>query len=117
MNKKNYSNRNRKSSKKAIGPYSQAILAGDYLFLSGQLSIDPVSGVLTGLTIQEQTAKALDNVEAILSSAGLSLENVVRVEVYLKNMDDFKEMNQVYAQRFSGVVKPARHLSRSPGFL
>ena len=92
----------------AIGPYSQAIQAGDYLFISGQLSIDPSTGKFVEGTISEQTSLVLKNIEAILRSQGLSLKEVVKKEVYLKDMNDFKSMNMVYAGKFSHVVKPAR---------
>jgi len=93
---------------KAIGPYAQAIAAGPYLFLSGQIPIDPKAGKITATTIQEQTKQVIDNIEAILDSEGLSLLNVVRTDVYLKDMADFAEMNAIYAERFSQAAKPAR---------
>ncbi len=93
---------------KAIGPYSQAIRAGEYLFLSGQIALDPMTGKLHGNTIEEQTNQVLRNIEAILASQGLTTENVVRAEVYLKDLADFKAMNGVYGEHFSGITKPAR---------
>jgi 2-iminobutanoate/2-iminopropanoate deaminase len=93
---------------KAIGPYSQAIRAGHYLFVSGQLSIDPATGKLTGDTIEEQTQQVLNNIEAILNAQGLTFEHVVKSEVYLKDLRDFQGMNGVYATRFSHDTKPAR---------
>jgi 2-iminobutanoate/2-iminopropanoate deaminase len=93
---------------KAIGPYSQAVAAGGFLFISGQLPIDPKTGKITATTIQEQTAQVLDNLEAILAAEGLSFENVVKTEVFLKEMQEFAEMNAVYATRFDHAVKPAR---------
>jgi len=93
---------------KAVGPYSQAVVAGDYLFISGQLPIDPKVGKITVLTIVEQTKQVLDNLEAILSAENLSFEDVVKTEVFLKDIHDFPEMNTIYAQRFSHAVKPAR---------
>jgi len=93
---------------KAIGPYSQAVLAGDYLFVSGQIPLDPTTGKIAGDTIEEQTKQVLDNIAAILASQGLTFENVVRAEVYLKDMGDFKAMNGIYSQRFAHEVKPAR---------
>lgn len=94
---------------KAIGPYSQAVKAGQFLFLSGQIPLDPMTGKVVGSTVEEQTSQALKNVEAILEAEGLSLSNVVRAEVYLKDMNDFSAMNKVYAEKFSQSVKPARH--------
>ena len=93
---------------KAIGPYSQAVNDGRYLFVSGQLAIDPTTGKLTGDNAQEQTVQVLKNMEAILHAEGLTFDNVVKAEVYLKDMEDFQKMNSVYAQKFSGPVKPAR---------
>lgn len=92
----------------AIGPYSQAVSAGQYLFVSGQLAIDPITGKLIGDTIEAQTGQVLNNIEAILRAEGLTLENVVKSEVYLKDMGDFKGMNGVYAERFTHPIKPAR---------
>jgi 2-iminobutanoate/2-iminopropanoate deaminase len=86
----------------------QAVQAGQYLFISGQLGIDLSTGVLVGATIEEQTQQALNNIEAILQAAGLTLENVVKSEVYLKDIGDFKAMNEIYAAMFSHPVKPAR---------
>ena len=91
-----------------IGPYSQAIQAGQYLFISGQLAIDPISNKLIGTKIEEQTCQALNNIESILRAQDLALKDVVKVEVYLKDMNDFKGMNSIYAERFSHDVKPAR---------
>jgi 2-iminobutanoate/2-iminopropanoate deaminase len=92
----------------AIGPYSQAIKAGSYLFVSGQIAIDPATGKLSGETIEEQTRQVLKNMEAILASQGLTLENVVKTEVYLKDLKDFQTMNSIYAEKFSYDIKPAR---------
>lgn len=92
----------------AIGPYSQAVQAGQYLFVSGQLAIDPLSNKLIGNTIGEQTSQVLNNIESILRAQGLTLKDVVKAEVYLKDMNDFKGMNLVYAERFIHEVKPAR---------
>lgn len=93
---------------KAIGPYSQAICAGSYVFVSGQIAIDPALGKLTGSTIEEQTKQVLKNIEAILIAQGLTLENVVKTEVYLKDLKDFAAMNTIYAEKFSYPIKPAR---------
>lgn len=93
---------------KAIGPYSQAICAGSYLFISGQIAIDPTISKLVGETIEEQTRQVLKNMEAILAAQGLTLENVVKTEVYLKNLNDFQAMNGIFAEKFSYAIKPAR---------
>lgn len=92
----------------AIGPYSQAICAGAYVFVSGQVAIDPTVGKLAGETIEEQTQQVLKNIEAILAAQGLTLENVVKTEVYLKDLKDFSAMNSIYAEKFSYTIKPAR---------
>jgi 2-iminobutanoate/2-iminopropanoate deaminase len=93
---------------KAIGPYSQAVDAGGFLFVSGQIPIDPKAGKIADFTILGQTKQVLDNIEAILKKAGLSFADVVKTEVYLKDLGDFQEMNALYAQRFSHPIKPAR---------
>lgn len=93
---------------KAIGPYSQAVSAGSYVFVSGQIAIDPKLGKLVGESIEEQTSQVLKNMEAILDADGLTLENVVKTEVYLKDLKDFQAMNVVYGEKFSYPVKPAR---------
>ena len=97
-----------KNAPAAIGPYSQAVAAGPYLFLSGQIPLDPREGKITDTTIEGQTAQVLNNIEAILASAGLTLADVVRTDVYLQDLQDFAAMNAVYASRFSQAVKPAR---------
>lgn len=93
---------------KAIGPYSQAIIAGSYVYVSGQIALDPATGKLVGDTIEQQTAQVLKNLEAILKAEGLTLENVVKTDVYMKDLKDFKKMNGVYAEKFSYATKPAR---------
>jgi len=94
---------------KAIGPYSQAVVAGPFLFISGQLPIEPKSGEILVKSIEDQTEQVISNIEAILNSKGLTLENVVKMEVFLKDLRDFQGMNAVYAKRLSHSVKPARH--------
>lgn len=92
---------------KAIGPYSQAVVAGGFVFASGQIPIDPKTGDLVGGTIEQSTEKVFDNLEAVLRGAGLSLADVVRTTVYLAKGDDFAAMNRVYAKRM-GETRPAR---------
>ena len=85
----------------AIGPYSQAVRAGDLLFVSGQIPLDPATGdLIPETTIQAQTSRVLTNLQAILAEAGASLDNVVKTTVFLKNMDDFVEMNRTYKTFF-----------------
>ena len=93
---------------KAIGPYSQAVSAGDFTFVSGQIGMDPRTGNIVEGGIREQTAQVLNNLRAILVTAGLSTKDVVKAEVYLSDMNDFAVMNEVYAASFSGDTKPAR---------
>lgn len=92
---------------KAIGPYNQGIEAGGFLYLSGQLPIDPATGAFPEGGIQEQTRQSLLNVEAILKSAGLDLSHVVKTTVMLADIADFTAMNEVYAQFFAEPY-PAR---------
>lgn len=93
---------------KAIGPYSQAIAVGEFLFVSGQLPIDAKTGDLIVGDIEAMTHRVIDNLEAILEAAGLTLADVVKTEVFLKDMADFQAMNQAYAKRFSTDPAPAR---------
>ncbi len=92
---------------KALGPYSQAIKANGFVFVSGQIPIVPASGELLKGTITEQTTLVLTNLGEILKQAGTSLTNVVKTTVFLKDMNDFDEMNKTYAEFFSNI-KPAR---------
>jgi 2-iminobutanoate/2-iminopropanoate deaminase len=92
---------------KAIGPYSQAVVEDGLLFASGQIPLDPATGELVGGTIERSTERILDNLEAVLTAAGLTLASVVRTTVYLVRSEDFAPMNAVYARRF-GDHRPAR---------
>lgn len=85
---------------KAIGPYSQAIQVGHTLYLSGQLGLDPATGELVPGGIERETRKALENCRNILKAAGLDLADVVQVQVFLEDMDDYAAMNRVYAEFF-----------------
>ena len=91
----------------AIGPYSQAIEANGIVFVSGQLPIDPATGAFAEGGIKELTRQSLTNMKAILAEAGLTMANVVTTTVFLADMADFAEMNEVYASFFEGVC-PAR---------
>lgn len=84
----------------AIGPYSQAVKAGNFIFVSGQIPIDPATGSFAGVDIRTQTRQSLTNIKNILASEGLDLSSCVRVGVYLKDMNMFSEMNEVYAEFF-----------------
>lgn len=85
---------------KAIGPYSQAIEAGGFVFVSGQIPLIPATGELVEGSVEVQTARVLENLKAILEAAGLSMENVVKTTVYITNMDDFAKVNGIYGQYF-----------------
>lgn len=84
----------------AIGPYSQAIEAGGFVFVSGQIPLIPATGELVEGSVEVQTARVLENLKAILEAAGSSLENVVKTTVYITNMDDFTKVNGIYGQYF-----------------
>jgi len=92
---------------KAIGPYSQAIEAGNFLFLSGQLPLDPVTGELVKGDIRQQTQRVLANLKGILESQKLGMEDVVKVTIFLKDMGNFSQVNEVYATYFPSSP-PAR---------
>jgi len=96
-----------KDAPQAIGPYSQAIKAGDFVFSSGQIAIDPATSNVIQGDIAAQTDRVLKNISAILTAAGTSLERVVKTTVFLKNMAEFAAMNEVYA-RFWKSAPPAR---------
>ena len=91
----------------AIGPYSQAIKAGGMVFCSGQIPIDPATGNFVSEVVSEQTEQVLKNLSEVLKAAGTSLDNVVKTTVFLADMNDFAEMNEVYSHFFSDN-KPAR---------
>lgn len=91
----------------AIGPYSQAIRAGDFLFASGQIGLDPVTGQVVAGGVVEQTHQVLKNLGAVLAAAGTSFDRVVKTTVYLQDMADFTAMNEVYGGYFSAPA-PAR---------
>ncbi len=91
----------------AIGPYSQAIWSGDQLYCSGQTPIDPATGQLISGDVQAQTMRVFDNLEAVLLAAGLTMDDVIKCNVYLTSMQDFPAMNAAYKSRFSAPY-PAR---------
>lgn len=92
---------------KPIGPYAQAVRAGDWLFVSGQIPLDPATGKLVAGSVREQAAQALNNLRAVLGAASAGLENVVKATVYLQDIKDFPEVNRVYAEFFQEPF-PAR---------
>jgi 2-iminobutanoate/2-iminopropanoate deaminase len=92
---------------KAIGPYAQGVVAGGFLFTAGQVPFDPKTMKIVEGDIAVQTARVLDNLEAVLRGAGCALTDVVKTTVFLADLGDFAEMNRVYAERF-GAHRPAR---------
>ena len=101
---------------KAVGPYSQAVKAGPFVFVSGQIPLDPATGQVVQGDVAVQAERVLQNLQAVLEAAGASLADAVRVTVYLKDMNDFKAMNEVYARYFPSEP-PARvtvEVSRLP---
>jgi len=101
---------------KPIGPYSQAVKASGFIYLSGQVALDPKTGDLIGSDIRQQTERTLENVKGILEAAGTNLHHVVKTTVFLKDMNDFAAMNDVYARYFT-AAPPARatvQVSRLP---
>lgn len=101
---------------KPIGPYSQAIKANGFIFLAGQVALDPKTGELVGSEIRQQTERALENIKGILEAAGVNLHHVIKTTVFLKDMNDFAGMNEVYARYFT-AAPPARstvQVSRLP---
>ena len=91
----------------AIGPYSQAVDTGDFVFVAGQVPIVPAEGKIVAERVAGQTRQVLENIKEILAAAGLGLENVVKTTVFLRSMGDFREMNEVYAEYFANEP-PAR---------
>ena len=94
----------------AIGPYNQAIRYGQFVYTSGQIALDPATGELVGDEVQSQTHRVLQNLQAVLNSAGTSLASVIKTSVFLTRMSDFQAMNAVYATYFGGAdsLMPAR---------
>jgi len=99
---------------KAIGPYSQAVIADDVVYTAGQVALDPTSGELVGTSVTEQTEQVLKNIAAVLAASGASLGQVVKTTVYLADMADFSAMNEVYARHFGGH-RPARSTVQAAG--
>jgi 2-iminobutanoate/2-iminopropanoate deaminase len=91
----------------AVGPYSQAIKSGDFIYCSGQIPLDPKTGQVVGADVKAQTERVLQNMQGLLDSVGSGLFHVVKTTVYLKNMEDFASMNEVYG-RFFSFEPPAR---------
>ena len=92
---------------KPIGPYSQAVKANGFVFVSGQIALDPKTGEFVGADVKQQTERVLENLKSILEASGAPLNHVVKATVYLKSMDDFAAMNEVYGRYFT-LAPPAR---------
>ncbi len=92
----------------AIGPYSQAVKAGDFLYVSGQIPLSPATGEIVGTTIEEQTEQVFANLQAILTEAGMTFDDVVKATVLLSDIANFGAVNTIYGKYFNGEVLPAR---------
>lgn len=102
---------------KAIGPYSQAIRKGNFLFLSGQIPLDPATMTIAGSTAAEQAEQVMTNIAAVLGAAGATFGDVVKTTIFLVDLEDFAAVNTVYGKRFEGMDPPARstvQVSRLP---
>ncbi|RNL95102.1 RidA family protein [Sinomicrobium pectinilyticum] len=91
-----------------IGPYNQAVLTGDTLYISGQIALDPITGELNLNSIEEETTRVMQNLEAILKAAGMSFENVIKSSIFISDMNNFGKINEVYGRYFSEENAPAR---------
>jgi len=91
-----------------VGPYNQAILAGNTLYLSGQIALDPATGNLMMDNIETETTQVMENLKAVLEEAGFSFANVVKTTIFLSDMEMFGRMNAIYAKYFEGLIAPAR---------
>ncbi len=104
------------SAPEPIGPYSQAIKAGNLVFVSGQIALDRATGTFVNANIKEETVQVMKNIEAVLKAAGLDFSNIVKTTIFLKNMGDFPQVNEVYGSYFK-AQPPAREtveVSRLP---
>ena len=93
---------------KALGPYSQAVKAGNTIYCSGQIPINPATGAIEATTIEDQTRQSIANLSAVLAAAGASLANVVKTTVFIKDMNDFGKVNEIYGTFFKEGAYPAR---------
>ena len=91
-----------------IGPYAQAVMRGNALFVSGQIAINPADGTLDTATIQKETTRVMQNIQAILKAANMQSSDIARTTIYLTDLNDFAAVNEIYAQFFSGKIYPAR---------
>ena len=93
---------------KPIGPYNQAVIAGKYMFISGQIALNPKSGELITDEIKSETTQVMENLKAILSEASLTFDNVVKTTIFLSRMDDFADVNEIYGSYLNDSTAPAR---------
>ena len=105
-----------KNAPTPIGPYSQAVVAGNFVFVSGQVGKNPVSGAMITDNIKNETRQVMENVKAVLEAAGSSLSKVVKTTIFLSNMDDFAQVNEVYGSFFTGnyAARETVQVSRLP---
>ena len=93
---------------KPIGPYNQAVIAGNYMFISGQIALNPKNGELITNEIKKETTQVMENLKAILSEASLTFENVVKTTIFLSDMNDFSSVNEIYGSYLNNSTAPAR---------
>ena len=93
---------------KPIGPYNQAVIAGNYMFISGQIALNPKNGELITSEINKETTQVMENLKAILSEASLTFENVVKTTIFLSDMNDFSIVNEIYGSYLNNSTAPAR---------
>jgi 2-iminobutanoate/2-iminopropanoate deaminase len=93
-----------------VGPYNQAVLAGNTLYISGQIAIEPTTGVIVTESIEAETEQVLKNLKAVLEEAGMTFDDIVKCSVFVTDMDMFARINVIYSQYFEGIQAPAREL-------
>ena len=93
---------------KPIGPYNQAVIAGNYMFISGQIALNPINGELITNEIKKETTQVMENLKAILSEASLTFENVVKTTIFFSDMNDFSSVNEIYGSYLNNSTAPAR---------
>ena len=93
---------------KPIGPYNQAVIAGNYMFISGQIALNPKNGELITNEIKKETTQVMENLNAILNEASLTFENVVKTTIFLSDMNDFSSVNEIYGSYLNNSTAPAR---------
>ncbi|MFZ0489659.1 MAG: RidA family protein [Salegentibacter sp.] len=91
-----------------IGPYNQAVLRGDMLFISGQIALDPESGELHTDNLEKETERVMENLKAILAEAGMDFENVLKTSIFISDMNNFAKINEIYSRYFKAETAPAR---------